>query len=407
MRGLQEARSWAQKTYDRHAFAFLASHVDGSDGALHLRFQLHPPTASFALNEGGRVAEWITAWTSAHMPIGCEVLWEERRWRGLGRQRVPSSLDVHSASALAALAGRSADWSLLTSRLTGLREMLVENAEGARGIDGAEVLARAMQSCARDLRVAADPDFARAIAVTRWFLDHPDSGLYMRQLPIAGVDSKWVERHRRLIAALLGGAREVLHRPGGTDFGVASLPRPRDVVFADPLLRPMGIRHAMLDTGELGKLWESSGDVDSRPRVLLVLENKQTLFALPDLDGVVAVHGGGYAIDHVESLNWAVDIPLLYWGDLDADGLTILHRLRHHHRDVRSLMMDAGTLGRYRDLSVPDPQTWSVPPSLLTAEERVAWEAVHEDGGVRLEQERIEWSWALEQLMTAIAQLRW
>lgn len=226
MRTPADGRSWARLTYDRRVFTWLALCSSRADADIDLSLPLHPPAALTALGEGATVGEWIRAWAGAALPAGCEVMWEERRWRALGAQRVPTALRVKTASAAAELGGRAKDWAMLTERLAAIRCALtaadvVHNVGGLEagvaeaGVAEAGVaeataaMARAMKSCARDLRQADVADFSRALEVTRWLVLNPESGLYVRQLPIAGVDTKWVDHHRRLIVALLTGAREL------------------------------------------------------------------------------------------------------------------------------------------------------------------------------------------------------
>jgi hypothetical protein len=237
------------------------------------------------------------------------------------------------------------------------------------------------------------------------------------------MDTKWLEHNRRIVTALLSGVREVRDLPGGTDLGLRIEPEVRDVVVLDPRLRPRpgggpagcasatgvpGLRHFRADAEELAGLWEPApaGVAGVRPRALLVCENRQSLVALPDMPGVVALHGGGYAVSELHRLAWAADLTLVYWGDLDVDGFGILNRLRHHHVGVDSVLMDVETLDRHTTLCVPDPQAGRTDPAaldLLTEHEHRALQRLHELGDVRLEQERLAWPWVSERLEDALA----
>jgi hypothetical protein len=46
------------------------------------------------------------------------------------------------------------------------------------------------------MAAAGEADFERLLGVLRWLGDHPDSHLFIRQLPIPGVDSKWIATHQ-------------------------------------------------------------------------------------------------------------------------------------------------------------------------------------------------------------------
>ena len=45
-------------------------------------------------------------------------------------------------------------------------------------------------------------DWSRILAVLAWFCNHPNSGLYLRQLDIEGVDTKFIESRKALLADL-------------------------------------------------------------------------------------------------------------------------------------------------------------------------------------------------------------
>src|SRR5207248_90414 len=54
------------------------------------------------------------------------------------------------------------------------------------------------------LALAHAKDWTNILAVLSWFRDHPNSGLYLRQIDIEGIDTKFIENHKPLLADLLG-----------------------------------------------------------------------------------------------------------------------------------------------------------------------------------------------------------
>ena len=128
-----------------------------------------------------------------------------------------------------------------------------------------------------------------------------------------------------------------------------------------------------------------------------MVENLQTLEALPDLPDTVAVFGWGGHATAVADFPWVRAAQrVVYWGDLDTAGLAILARFRAQ-RPCDSILMDRLTLERWRNLAVPDPAGDPVNAELLTTEECAALDLLRRDG-LRLEQERIPIAAALEQL---------
>ena len=103
----------------------------------------------------------------------------------------------------------------------------------------------------------------------------------------------------------------------------------------------------------------------------------------------------------VGRLPWLTDVPIDYWGDLDTHGFAILNRLRAFLPQTRSLLMDADTLLSHRDRWVVEQRPTHTSLSRLTQEEVEVYRGLVEDrwgARLRLEQERIDWSWALDHL---------
>src|SRR5699024_2602433 len=234
----------------------------------------------------------------------------------------------------------------------------------------------------------SDTDFAVLLAVLDWLVDHPGSGVYIRQLPIPGVDTKWVGGHRRLLEELLGGIR------GDTDLGVRTVPRSCAVALRDPALLPGMPRIFATPLEELATL-------PIEPARVLILENKEGLYALPAMAGVIAVHGSGYAAHELAAVPWIAQSDCVYWGDLDTHGFAILDQLRIHLPQVRSVLMDIGTATDWAELAVAEPcQSSADRLPRLSADEQPAFDFVR-DRHLRLEQERIPWPVVLTALAAA------
>lgn len=359
------ARERAGRVYDRHAASWAAWGVDGPAFEL----PLHPPTEATALaDEPGAVA-WAASWR--RVP---GVVWVPRRWANLGTQQVPGRLRLTTPGEVAVFAGRAAHWRLLSSRSAEL--------VGRWG----DVVRDAVRRHARALTELPETDLARLLAVVEWLVAHPDSGMYLRQLPIAGIDTKWIASHRILVTALV----EALS--GSRDLGLREPPGLVRVRFLDAALAPGGVRDLAAPVGELDRL-------DIRPSRVFVFENLESVVAMPEVPGAVVVHGSGYAASRLGDVRWARESPITYWGDLDNDGFAILDRIRASCPQVASVLMDERTLLAHRDLWGADPTP--VPGQLprLTGDEREVLERLREFGGVRLEQERLAWPACLAALL--------
>jgi hypothetical protein len=88
-------------------------------------------------------------------------------------------------------------------------------------------------------------------------------------------------------------------------------------------------------------------------------------------------------------------------GDLDSHGFGILNRIRASCTDVSTVLMDVETLEAHRDLWVEEPlPSTGIFSHLLPVELKVV-EELRSRGSPRLEQERIEWKYALERLLAS------
>lgn len=348
-----------------------------------LSISLKPPTEAQVHVEFDAVIAWARSW-QAYTGAGV-VEWETRRWASYGSQDIPVRVMLVGADEIASAARTSAGWRNAVARLD---RLLAGRAEGLRPAAAATVA---------KWESLADADFERLLAALTWLTENPESGLYIRQLPVPGVDTKWIGQHRGLLQTLLRGLR------GDGTLGVRSLPKMCRIAVCDRSLLPGAPRIFDTSLAELA-------DLDLRPSKVLILENQEGLHALPDLDGTVALHGSGYSVHDLATLGWMSEAGssgsagsvagVFYWGDLDSHGFAILDRLRHHLPDVQSLLMDLETLEKWRSLAVTEGSPTASEFTMLSAEEQRTLAEIRR-GDLRLEQERLPWPWVLERLRAA------
>jgi hypothetical protein len=128
------------------------------------------------------------------------------------------------------------------------------------------------------------------------------------------------------------------------------------------------------------------------------VENEITYLSVPVPAEGVVIFGEGFRVSRAGSLTWLRDVAVRYWGDLDTHGFAILHQLRAWLPQTESLLMDSETLLSHRDRWVPEPSPTSAALDRLTEAEHVVYDDLVTDRHaerVRLEQERIDWAWAM------------
>src|SRR5207248_7241942 len=128
--------------------------------------------------------------------------------------------------------------------------------------------------------------------------------------------------------------------------------------------------------------------------------------AFPDLPGSVLLMRLGYSVDALGALPWLREARQFYWGDCDTHGFAILNRARSYLPNAQSILMDARTLLEHKKLWVEEPEQHPAQDlPLLTAVERNVYQTLKSNSlapNVRLEQERITWTYALEKLRAFI-----
>jgi len=244
--------------------------------------------------------------------------------------------------------------------------------------------------------VALASDWATLVAAYRWLRDHSGSKRYLREVTAPGVDTKFIERHRVVLAAMFGVPSGVTAFTEGLGYAV----KPATVrLRCDPAVvgLPSGVTEVTIRANELD-------DLRAQPSRALIVENEVTYLSVPVPAGTVVLWGRGYDVDVAASLRWLADVPVLYWGDIDTHGFGILHRVRAHLPHARSILMDRDTLLAHDDRWVRELAPTAAAMTGLDAAETALYADLVTDRfglAVRLEQERIDWEWAMGHLRDA------
>jgi hypothetical protein len=206
---------------------------------------LDPPSASAITARAGDVSAWLTRWRQWAAQHPDVTLRTRTICTKFGAQPIHTHLDIPGTAALAGLnPGTASHW------------------QRAR--------ARWDQLCYHQPKQAVRPwlarivdldnyDFTTLLAATTWFRAHPRSGLTVRSVPVPGMHTKWLARHRGMVLACLGTPTDSSESIGSTSsesigstgdadpvdiptddldaLGLRPLPREISIVLVDPVLR--------------------------------------------------------------------------------------------------------------------------------------------------------------------------
>lgn len=370
-----DVRALLRRRFDNRHRDWFAAPDAGEEWPLTI--PLGVPTEQAARGRLDAALAWVRTWQSWQ---GTGILqWTERQWRTLGTQRMPELLRLGGPREVAVWLDEVDRWDRARRR-------------EAEMVQRWPVLTGRLSRSFDVLADYPDPDFERLIATLAWLERHPDSGLYLRQLPIPGLDTKWMETRKSVLAELLCHVtdRADIHGDIHALCGLRRAPLRVRMRVLDPAIRAR--------TGGLGDLTvpvEELAHLDLAPQRVAIVENLQTGLAFGDLPGTVVFMALGYGVDVLASLPWVRKTKCFYWGDIDTHGFAILSHLRAQLPDVRSLFMDESTLLAHRALWSGEASQYAAQelPHLLPAEHTL-YRALKDHvlgPAVRLEQERIAW----------------
>ena len=358
------------------------------------------PTERDVLTDAQSVLAWRDAWVDAKVLGDFEVETDVIAWRAIGTQTVPVRVLFVNTKAIAKVAGLLPLWTQVVTRAKRFVALWP-------GIEEAMV---------REWAMLADWSDDAVLALERvltWLVDHPKSGLYLRQLPIEGVDTKWfTEPRKKVVQRLLVAIREAKESvPLMAESSEALDP---DTTFETVCgLKPLPklIRGRLLDEvdqkvfyglSDLSLPLDEWAQLPLYPEIVFISENLQTGLAFEAHPKSVVFFGLGAGVTQLAAIPWVRTARIIYWGDVDTYGLEILAHLRSVLPQTESVMMNRQTLEAFRGLAVAENrQASGAHVEHLRENEREVFDAlkVGDLARLRLEQERIPWPVARETLL--------
>ena len=378
------ARDFLVRRFNNQHQAWLAG-----DGTWPLQIPLGMPTEKDATDDTLAVRAWVSSWaTWKH--VG-EVSRAVRKWARLGEQELPVALTIFSPEDVATLVGQAPRWSRATERYAQMVEKWPQLGTGGALAARFNVLAD-----------YSEVDFTRLIALLDWLVQNPASNVYLRQLPVEGLDTKWAEQRTGIITGLLKDIKQDTN--DGNFHELCGLLRPPHRVrirLLCPQLRSL--------VGGLNDVEAPIGDIAAlpiEPSAAIIVENLDTGMALPDIPGTVGIMKLGNAVSALGSVPWLKSIPAVYWGDIDTHGFAILDRARKALPQLRSVLMDEATTLGFQNLWGTEPtQTTNIALEQLKEHEASVYAALKANTWgqkVRLEQERLPWDASIQAVRKAL-----
>lgn len=320
--------------------------------------------------------------------FGYEIEWADINHRQLGRNRIPNRISIPTQSDALRLIGKEREGRLFK--------------ELAHITTGKFPALAPWVSRRPFVLIDHAQDWMRVLDVLAWFRGHPRSNLYLRQVDIPGVDTKFIEARKALLSELLD---TVLERHDDQPAGAAAQTFEQRYGLRSKLpvvrFRVLDSRIAIAGLTDLAIPVSDFAALNIAARHVFITENEINGLAFPTFPEAIVVFGLGYGVELLQTASWIAQAHVSYWGDIDTHGFAMLDRLRGVFPKVRSLLMNRETLMAHRPLWGREEVPCRATLSRLDPDEQVLFDdLVHDRVGekVRLEQERISFSWVVHNL---------
>ena len=262
--------------------------------------------------------------------------------------------------------------------------------------------------------LALEAVWLRLLAVVSWLQNNPRPGIYLRQVDSQGVDSKFIESNRSILAELLdlalpteaidalaagySGLSQFCSRYGFKD-------KPLRIRFRllDPALALITLQSGPADQ-DIGVTQTLFEQLDLPVKRVFITENEVNFLAFPPVAGSLVIFGSGYGFDVLAGARWLQKAQIFYWGDIDTHGFAILDQLRATLPQAASFLMDSKTLLAHEKHWGEEPKTENRNLPRLSLDEQVVYDSLRDERirpGLRLEQERIAFGW-MQQALAAL-----
>jgi hypothetical protein len=395
-----DLRAQVQKLWDKGDL--LRPLVQGG-GVPAQRLRLVGPSSTDLTERFDEVRAWMADLLQAaangsnsgpHPKPGYRVVLREFKHRVLGANSVPDAVWLDRLDDALAMIGKHKD----AKRFAGLVQMT--SSQHSALLPWLE---------RRPLNALALVDvWPRLLAVVAWLQVHPRPGIFLRQVDIPAVDSKFIEAHRGVITELLDLALPIAAIDAGAS-GVSQFCRRYG--FKD---KPLRIRFRLLDPNVTLLPFALEPDISVTQAVferldlpvsrVFITENEVNFLAFPAVLGSLVIFGAGYGFENLADARWLTQRSVYYWGDIDTHGFAILDQLRSHLPHVQSLLMDRATLLAHASQWGDEPQPLLRDLPRLTTDESALFNDLRDNRlrtRLRLEQERIGFGY-VQQVLTGL-----
>jgi len=322
----------------------------------------------------------INQWIKELHQLPFEIEFASVSYRSLGEQSLPRSLVVSQEQFLAYL-GKKREFfkhiSLIEesfSQFLSLESLLIK--EPKLIMEYVEVWDKLLRVC-------------------HYFATSPLPNLYIRELEIEEVDSKFIEQHKRVLDKLLETILEPsFYNAEMTKISHYGFEKKYGLKYDLPTIRfrILDSNHYICGLDDLSLPLNLFASLDLRCQNVYITENKINGLSFPKRKESIVIFGLGYGIESLRDVVWLRDKNIYYWGDIDTHGFAMLSQIRGYFSSTQSILMSEEIVMRFKHLAVVESKPFRGElPNLIDEEQRVFNGLKNDTYGeaFRIEQERV------------------
>lgn len=376
---LEEIREQARRVFNRHEV--LKAHLEGKP-LFPLKFAMKPISSGNLTKNFRYYREQFAQLQKDCRTHNISLEYKLTKNRQLGAQLLPHKVVFQTQEAFLSFIGRTDDYqqwletaNLISNKMPALKSFIIKFPQKM---------------------VVHLPDWPGILDVSAHFLVYEKSNQFIRQLEIPGIDTKFIEDHKRILLDVALWIKAHHHEQIAQKITTENFENYFGLFREEPRLR-----FRLLDP-QSALLYGGLRDIEAPASqiaknelpydLVFIVENKTTGLLLPDRVNALVFFELGYKANLLKEISWLKNKKIIYWGDIDTHGFAILSQLRTHFPHVESRLMDEKTLLKYEPLWSYESQPYVGKCVNLSREELFVFENIRSKkwgDNVRLEQERI------------------
>jgi len=275
-----------------------------------------------------------------HLGYGYEIIFRISEKKSFRNQEIPTHIVFNSLTDFLKFIGKEKEYkrfegtaSLILNRFPKLKELLIGKPK---------------------LVLKYEKEWSQILEVATYLHQRPLPNVFVRELDVSGVDTKFIETHQSIFKKIFPIA---LPENGIRQGESPSIKHEFEFRYGFKVDPPL-IRFRILDSvvSPIPKITDMSfplnefASLDFPCETVFVTENKINGLSFPSYPNSIIIFGLGYGILSIKSVEWLKPKKLFYWGDIDTHGFSILSKLREHFPSLKSFLMDEETLEQHWNL---------------------------------------------------------